>query len=309
MAFNRLNDLYFKQLLGDERRKDLTLCFLNDILERDGNGPYTDILFKDKDIEPDGLDGKLSKLDICAKLNDGSLVDIEVQVAARRMMFERVLYYWSNLYGSELPSGSVYTNIGKTISIILTNFDCLHGEENWHTPCYITSANSGRKLTDYFAIHFLELPKFQFKDIMKLRRAEWWMAYFSNRCTEKEMETMAVKDKTIQKVLEYETYFKDNPEERRKYELREKAIRDYNSDMQENRELGREEGHAKGLEEGHAKGLEEGRAEGEHKKAKAVVFNMLRLGMDMEQIIAIAEVTRQEAEALRQEWERENERD
>jgi len=88
MAFNRLNDLYFKQLLGDERRKDLTLCFLNDILERDGNGPYTDILFKDKDIEPDGLDGKLSKLDICAKLNDGSLVDIEVQVAARRMMFE-----------------------------------------------------------------------------------------------------------------------------------------------------------------------------------------------------------------------------
>ena len=34
------------------------------------------------------------------------------------------------------------------------------------------------------------------------------MAYFSNRCTEKELETMAVKDKTIQKVLEYETYFK-----------------------------------------------------------------------------------------------------
>lgn len=90
---------------------------------------------------------------------------------------------------------------------------------------------------------------------------------------------MAVKDKTIQKVLEYETYFKDNPEERRKYELREKAIRDYNSDMQENRELGREEG--------------------EHKKAKAVVFNMLRLGMDMEQIIAIADVTQQEVEELR----------
>ena len=107
---------------------------------------------------------------------------------------------------------------------------------------------------------------------------------------------MAVKDKTIQKVLEYETYFKDNPEERRKYELREKAIRDYHSDMQENRELGREEGRA------------EGREEGEHQKAKAVVFNMLRLGMDMEQIMAIAEVTRQEAEALRQEWERENER-
>ena len=59
--------------------------------------------------------------------------------------------------------------------------------------------------------------------------------------------------------------------EEKRRELREKAIRDYHSDMQENRELGREEG--------------------EHQKAKAVVFNMLRLGMDMEQIIAIADVT------------------
>lgn len=287
MAFNRLNDLYFKQLLGDERRKDLTLCFLNDVLERDGDGLFTDIIFKDKDMEPDALDGKLSKLDICAKLNDGSLVDIEVQIAARRMMFERALYYWSNLYGSELSSGGVYTDIGKTISIILTNFDCLHGEEWWHTPCYITSANSGRRLTDYFAIHFLELPKFRFKDIMKLRRAEWWMAYFSNRCTEEELEKMAAKDRTIKQVLEYEAYFRDNPEERRKYELREKAILDYNSDMQENRELGREEGRAEGM------------AIGERKKTNAVVVNLLRMGMSTEQIMTAADVTRQEVEELR----------
>lgn len=229
------------------------------------------------------MDGKLSKLDICAKLNDGSLVDIEVQVAARRMMFERALFYWSNLYGSELRPGGVYTDIGKTISIILTNFDCLHGEEWWHTPCYITSANSGRRLTDYFAIHFLELPKFRFKDIMKLRRAEWWMAYFSNRCTEEELEKMAAKDRTIKQVLEYEAYFRDNPEERRKYELREKAILDYNSDMQENRELGRAEG----------------MAIGERKKTNAVVVNLLRMGMSTEQIMTAADVTRQEVEELR----------
>ena len=99
---------------------------------------------------------------------------------------------------------------------------------------------------------------------------------------------MSVRKETLQLMKAYDGYFQQYPEERRKYELREKAIRDYYSDIQENRELGREEG--------------------EHQKAKAVVFNMLRLGMDMEQIMAIAEVTRQEAEALRQEWERENER-
>ena len=45
MAFNRLNDLYFKQLLGDEKRKHLTLNFLNDILDRDGEERFTDIIF------------------------------------------------------------------------------------------------------------------------------------------------------------------------------------------------------------------------------------------------------------------------
>ena len=83
---------------------------------------------------------------------------------------------------------------------------------------------------------------------------------------------MSIRKETLLLMKAYEDYFQQYPEERRKYELREKAIRDYNSDMQENRELGREEG--------------------EHKKAKAVVFNMLRLGMDMEQIMAVADVTR-----------------
>ena len=212
-----------------------SLNFLNDILDRTEENKFTDIIFKDKDAEPDSFDGKLSKLDICAKLNDGSLVDIEVQVAARKMFFERAMFYWPNLYGSELSAGGDYTEIGKTISIILTNFDCLTGEPNWHTPCYITSAVTGKKMTDYFAIHFLELPKFQFKDILTLRRSERWMAYFSNRCSDDELEELAMKDATIKQVLAYEKYFRDNPDERRKYEQREKAILDYNSDIAEAR--------------------------------------------------------------------------
>ena len=205
-------------------------------MDRNEENQFTDIIFKDKDAEPDSFDGKLSKLDICAKLNDGSLVDIEVQVAARKMFFERALFYWSNVYGSELPVDGSYTEIGKTISIILTNFDCLTNEPNWHTPCYITSAVTGQKMTDYFAIHFLELPKFKFTDILTLRRSERWMAYFSNRCSEKELEELAMKDETIKQVLAYEKYFRDNPAERRKYEQRQKAILDYNSDIAEAKE-------------------------------------------------------------------------
>ena len=39
--FNRLNDLYFKKLLGDKNRKNLTLSFLNAILNKDEQEYFT----------------------------------------------------------------------------------------------------------------------------------------------------------------------------------------------------------------------------------------------------------------------------
>ena len=106
--FNRLNDLYFKKLLGDKKRKNLTLSFLNGILNKDDENYFTDITFLDKDNEPLTLDGKLSKLDIRADLNDGTQVDIEVQVCPFKLMAERSLYYWSKMYSEQLEKGAEY---------------------------------------------------------------------------------------------------------------------------------------------------------------------------------------------------------
>lgn len=40
--FNRLNDLYFKKLLGDKKRKNLTLSFLHGVLNKDDKNYFTD---------------------------------------------------------------------------------------------------------------------------------------------------------------------------------------------------------------------------------------------------------------------------
>ena len=40
-TFNRLNDLYFKKLLGDKKRKNLTLSFLNGVLNKDDENYFT----------------------------------------------------------------------------------------------------------------------------------------------------------------------------------------------------------------------------------------------------------------------------
>ena len=73
---------------------------------------------------------------------------------------------------------------------------------------------------------------------------------------------------TIKKVLDYQAYFMHDEKLRYKYELQEKAIRDYNSGMLAAKEEARKEG------------LEEGREEGKQEEKMQNVINFLKLGAE-----------------------------
>ena len=72
----------------------------------------------------------------------------------------------------------------------------------------------------------------------------------------------------IKKALEYQAYFMHDEKLRYKYELQEKAIRDYNSGMLAAKEEARKEG------------LEEGREEGKQEEKMQNAINFLKLGAE-----------------------------
>ena len=63
LKINRMNDFYFKYLLGSEQRKHLTIQFLNAVLYDNEETQITDVFFLDKDQNPHFEHEKLSKLD------------------------------------------------------------------------------------------------------------------------------------------------------------------------------------------------------------------------------------------------------
>ena len=81
---NMLNDVFFKSLLCDDRHKELTLNFLNSTLNRTGDKAFYDIEFLDKEIDPIIEAGKVSILDIRAKMNDDTYVNVEEDLPSRR---------------------------------------------------------------------------------------------------------------------------------------------------------------------------------------------------------------------------------
>ena len=292
--FNRLNDLYFKKLLGDKKRKNLTLSFLNGVLNKDDKNYFTDISFLDKDNEPLTLDGKLSKLDIRADLNDGTQVDIEVQVCPFKLMAERSLYYWSKMYSEQLEKGAEYKKLKKAIAINLLAFDYLEDEQEWHNIYNLLNVKSHKKLTDHIEIHFLELPKFTLKDMRKIRVSEAWLAYFSGKYSKEELEEIAMTTPAIKEAVEFEDTFLQDKIERRAYEQREKAIRDYYSYMSAYKEEGLEQGLKQGLEQGLQQGLQQGKLEEKFRTAT----NLLKMGFDIETISEAVELSREKIQEL-----------
>ena len=72
-----------------------------------------------------------------------------------------------------------------------------------------------------------------------------WLAYFSNKLDEKEMEELAMNEAAIQTSLDATSIFMQDDKERLKYLNREMAIIDYESDKAAWTEEGRAEGEAK----------------------------------------------------------------
>ena len=239
---NMLNDVFFKSLLWDDRHKELTLNFLNSILNRTGNEAFYDIEFLDKEIDPIIEAGKVSILDIRAKMNDDTYVNVEVQIAKPVDMKKRAMFYWSKLYSYQIGKGEDYSLLKDVISINLLNFILFKEHKRCHSSCHITDDFDKNTVIKDFEMHFIELPKFKISDIKRLKKSEKWFALFSNRCTDEELEEIAMSEPSIKKALEYQDYFMHDEKLRYKYELQEKAIRDYNSSMRASKQEGIQEG-------------------------------------------------------------------
>ena len=290
LKINRMNDFYFKYLLGSEQRKHLTIQFLNAVLYENEKTQIEDVVFLDKDQDPDFEHEKLSKLDILAQTNTGTQIDIEVQVLKHSYLSERFLYYWAGLYGSQLKEKEQYTQLKPTISIILLDFDYLP-ETAWHNIYHICNDLSKQRLTDHFAMHFIEIKKFTYSDIKKLTKLGTWAAYFSN-CDEKEMEVLTMSNTVMKDVAKAENAFTSDETMRYKYMLREKAIRDYYSGLDDAKqagiEIGEKRGRKMGIEIGEKRGEERGRKLGAQQEKIANILGMLQEGID---ISIIAKIT------------------
>ena len=221
-----LNDFIFKKLFGEPESKENLRAFLNAILYNNiGNIKDIEII-KDKELTTDEITNKTGIIDVLAKIDDGTHINIEVQLTDQKNMDRRTLFYWSRIYNRGIIKGEDYSNLNKVITINILDFNFIDLDK-FHTEFTLRESEyTDYKLTDVLEIHFIEMPKFKNlnnKDLEndKLQR---WLMFLRNDISESELEELIDMDNDIKKAEERLEYLSSDPQTMEIYWERERAL-------------------------------------------------------------------------------------
>ena len=252
-------DFVFKKIFGTEKNKPILINFLNAVIK-----PTTlikDVEIKNNDIDKDFIEDKFSRLDVKATTSNKEHINIEIQVKNEYNMIQRTLYYWSKMYSEQIQNRDNYSKLERTVCINILNFKYLKNDK-YHNAYRLKEITSNEELTDLQEIHFIELPKFNeignkeyVENVEKMDALEKWLEFLvepeSNTVRQLELSNEEIK------LAKSELYrLSMDSKEREQYNMREKAIYDRISALENSRENGIKEGIEKVVKESLSQGLE-----------------------------------------------------
>ena len=279
-------DVVFKAIFGREENKPLIVSLLSSILTLDVR-ELEDLVILNSELPISRFDEKGSRLDLRLKLKNKTEIDVEIQSYNHVAFSERVLYYWSKLYNSNLAKGEEYINLNKCIVIIFLDFS-LYEDLTMHSIFKIYEAQRHLLFSEHLEIHMIELPKIEaYNKAIDNPLLVSWMEFLNVR-SEHDMADLKMKDDLPEEILmaldELDKLSQD-PNMREQALNKEMWIRDeiMRLNFAKNAEKdGLQRGFEKGMKQGLEQGLEQGLLEGKKISAK----NLKSLGFDFEVIKA-----------------------
>ena len=275
------SDIFIKYLFASEGNEDILLDFINDVLvdsdfpritEVKVTNPFNISTFKEE---------KYSIVDVKVVDEEGSKYNIEVQSVSESYYNNRILYYWSKIYSSQLKKGESFALLRSVISINVLNYILIRENKNLHNlfGLYMKD-DTNIVLTDHIFFHFIEMPKLKKIKPNLYSDIERWVYFFLNEGKEEDsnMKILIKNDPVIKKAHSIYDKFTQDDELRELYENRIETERKILTELETAERKGRQEG--------------------ERKKAIETAKKMKEKGLDMNFIVEITGLSKEEIEKL-----------
>ena len=235
-------DVVFHMLFGEKENERITKSLIEDVIQE-----KVEIIELEKTpyLWGSQAEDKVGIIDVRARINDNTNVDIEMQMANQENIEKRILYYWSKLYSKQLKRGERYYQLERTICILFINDEIKKLENLPMKTTWKIIETEGRKtiLTNDLEICIIEIPKLKRnEEIGDLRK---WVMFLEDPGSEV-IKKMAKEDEEIKEALDKLEEISSDEEKIRIAELREKYILDQNSNIYAAEQRGIEQGRKEG---------------------------------------------------------------
>ena len=217
------DDYIFKRVFAFEGNESVLKDLLEAILRKD----IKTVTIKNPEIIPYEREDKRGLLDIKAETDDGTILDIEMQMEDKKNAEERGTLYAGNLITGQLQVGDDYKKLKKSIVIFITNYNFLK-RNSYHSVGrmkfedtleeeYVDMGYSEEEqiASKYIEFHYIELPKYKNKNSSKFTKLDQWMCVLTDR--KGEMMLAEKENKEIKKAMNTLDYISADPRERERH--------------------------------------------------------------------------------------------
>lgn len=233
------NDYVFKRLFAEA--PDLLVDLINDL--RPDLPDIASVEILNPTIEPSELNGKYIILDVLARDGEGHCYNVEIQVRRYGAWHKRGLFYLARMLGDQLGAGEDYQALNATVGLHLLDFDLFTTTEAeckqsvWRFEMR-DELQPSISLGNILQMNLIELNK---ADRLGLPEGPLraWITFFKHWQEELTMANIA--HEPVKKAMSRIRELSADEETRRLAFVRERALRDEVSFLNDARREGREE--------------------------------------------------------------------
>ena len=284
--YNLKNDIIFKTFFSRKGNEIFLIDFLEALLKI----KIEEIQVKEEvNLETLAVEEKGGRLDLQAKLNDGIIVNIELQIKNHQNIEERTTYYSSKVISRETERGTEYKDITKVIMINILDYELLGFDEYISDTVIVLDKHREYEVLKGIKWYFIELPKFRKQNPNMNEKLNQWLVFLDDYNKEA-VKLAEEKNDTLKKARIEMNYLTGDAEVRRLAELREKWEMDRISEI----------GYAKreGIKQGEKIGEKKGKKRGKLEEKIEIAKKMLEKGFNIDTIIEITGLTEEEINSI-----------
>ena len=274
-----LTDFGFKRIFGTDPNKELLINFLNSLF--DGEEVIKDVKYLNSENVGDVYTERKAIFDVYCENEKGEKFIVEMQNAYQTYFKDRSLFYSTFPIREQAPKGSDWNFCLKKVYVVaLLNYkmsdEAFDSSDTIHTIA-LMDTKTNKVFNTKLMFKYVEVGRFDKTDEELTSLSDKWM-YVLKNLSRLDNRPAALREKIFSKLFAAASVARFTPTELREYEDSLKAYRDIKNSLDTAKE--------------------EGREEGREQRNIEIAKKMLAAGMDIDIIISMTDLSKDEIEKL-----------